>query len=126
MSSYSFPKSAHLLSPREFQQVYANKQFGGSKLFSFNVLGAQPVSRLGITVAKKVDKRAVERNRIKRRVREFYRHHQQELSNADLVITAKPVCAGVDGADIDADLAILWQAIKKWQRWFKHQKEPVN
>lgn len=46
------------------------------------------VTRLGITVTKRVGG-AVQRNRIKRRFREIFRHHRLELSpSMDLVVNA--------------------------------------
>ena len=47
-------------------------------------------SRLGITVTTKIDKRAVVRNRIKRRVREVFRLHRYRFKKpVDLVIVAR-------------------------------------
>ncbi|STO63775.1 ribonuclease P [Haemophilus parahaemolyticus] len=45
--------------------------------------------RLGLTVAKKHLKRAHDRNRIKRIVRESFRLKQHELPNMDFVFVAK-------------------------------------
>ncbi len=45
-------------------------------------------ARLGITVTRKVGG-AVRRNRIKRLVREWFRHRQAELESCDLVVIAK-------------------------------------
>ncbi len=48
-----------------------------------------PVVRLGITVSKKLGN-AVTRNRIRRRIREAYRLHEQEIKNGyDIVIVAR-------------------------------------
>ena len=48
-----------------------------------------PVDRLGITVSKKLG-HAVTRNRIRRRLREAYRLHEQEIkSGSDIVIVAR-------------------------------------
>ena len=48
-----------------------------------------PVDRLGITVSKKLG-HAVTRNRIRRRIREAYRLHEQEIkSGYDIVIVAR-------------------------------------
>jgi len=50
-------------------------------------------ARLGIAVPKKQVRLAVKRNRLKRRVREFFRHHKPKLSGFDtLVIVRKPAC----------------------------------
>lgn len=50
-------------------------------------------ARLGTAVAKKVLKRAVDRNRVKRLVRESFRLKQHDLAGLDLVV----MCArGID------------------------------
>lgn len=55
-----------------------------------------PVARLGMAVAKKTLRRAVDRNRVKRLIRESFRFRQQELAGLDLVV----MCArGIDLAN---------------------------
>lgn len=50
-------------------------------------------ARLGIAVPKKQVRIAVKRNRLKRRVREFFRHHKPKLAGFDtLIIVRKPAC----------------------------------
>ena len=52
-------------------------------------------SRLGITVTSKVGKACI-RNRVRRRLREIYRHHEPELNTGfDLVIVARKRSAEV-------------------------------
>jgi len=79
------------------------------------------LSVLGVTVSKKVSRRAVDRNRIKRQIREFFRHHQTELRNAKLVITAKPSCLNVSDHTRKQSLAEMWVKVLKWQRWHARQ-----
>ena len=47
-------------------------------------------ARLGITVSRKVSRKAVKRNRIKRIVREYFRKHRSAMAGIDLVFTAFP------------------------------------
>lgn len=47
-------------------------------------------SRLGITVSKRVSKKAVDRNWVKRIVREKFRKHLITLQPYDIVVIAKP------------------------------------
>jgi len=111
-----------LKKPDQFKLVYKSKQWGASQHFSFNVLAlnskVQDQSRIGITVSKKVSKLAVSRNRIKRQVREFYRHRSEMLILTDLVISAKPSCAKASDDERLISLDQLWQKILKWQRWY--------
>jgi ribonuclease P protein component len=64
---------------------------------------------LGITVSKKVGK-AVERNRLKRRIREWFRHNRSLLPmEAELVVIARRGAAGLDSAEIHRELGGLCQ-----------------
>lgn len=61
--------------------------------FRKNRLG---LSRLGITTGKKAGN-AVARNRIKRRIREFYRLHKADVPRGcDIVIAARPGAGDLD------------------------------
>jgi len=73
-------KQQRLKTPADFQRVYQSKQWGASKHFSYNVRASESgsVNTVGVTVSKKVSKRAVDRNRLKRELREFYRLRQQQ------------------------------------------------
>ena len=53
-------------------------------------------ARLGLAVAKKRLKRAVDRNRIKRLIRESFRQQRDRLKGLDIVVLVKP---GIEKAD---------------------------
>jgi len=61
----------------------AIKRPGFSVLLKANVLG---VPRLGLIVPKRVFPRAVDRNRAKRLLREWFRGHQARLGSRDILI----------------------------------------
>ncbi len=64
-------------------------------------------SRLGITITRKVGN-AVVRNRLKRIVREFYRHNKTDITgNFDINIIAKKSAAGVSSKRAHASLKAL-------------------
>lgn len=115
-----------LKSPNEFKLVYSNKQWGNTRLLTFNALSVDHESQLGVTVSKKVSKLAVRRNTLKRIVREFYRHNQHELNNTKLVITVKPAARNVDNETLRAELSDLWNKVLKWQRWNAHQQKRIS
>lgn len=67
--------------------------------------GPLPEGRLGITVSKRVGN-AVQRNRVKRRVREFFRLHGEKLQPAhDLLIIARAGAEKLSFRDVESELA---------------------
>jgi ribonuclease P protein component len=67
--------------------------------------GASTDARLGVTVSAKVGG-AVQRNRIKRRVREFFRLHRSKLQPAqDLLIIARVGADKLSYRDVESELA---------------------
>ena len=89
-SRFGFPKEKRLLTRRDFQRVLSRGRRAYTRRF---ILYAHPgstsVSRVGITVSRKVGN-AVKRNRIKRCIREAFRTHPEWFQNPmDLVVIAK-------------------------------------
>ena len=80
-------------------------------------------SRLGITVTRKVDKRAVGRNQIQRYVREAFRHLQQNLSvKRDIVFIAKQGAVNSSYSDVMSEVAYLLRRAKLLPVKQKHSK----
>ena len=67
--------------------------------------------RLGITVSKKVSKRAVDRNRIKRLVRESFRDLHTSLPNNDFVIIARNNAAKAENRTIIETLVKMFKCV---------------
>lgn len=53
------------------------------------IANQQDYPRLGLAIAKKHVRRAVDRNRIKRLIRESFRHNLTFLSGLDIVVLAR-------------------------------------
>ncbi|GAB3487131.1 hypothetical protein GCM10027340_25420 [Marinomonas epiphytica] len=65
-------------------------------------------------MSKKTDKRAVGRNRIKRVVRESFRHHQTPLAGLDIVFLSRQGIKEVDNENLHKRLEKAWaQLVKK-------------
>lgn len=73
--------------------------------------------RLGLTVSRRVGN-AVVRNRVKRRVREWFRHRRENLGDGvDLVVIARPEAAGLSYHEMARDLDALVAGYReKWIR----------
>ncbi len=68
-------------------------------------------ARLGLAVGVRSAGNAVNRNRIKRLVRESFRHRQQELPAVDLVVNARPAAGKAANAEIAESVGVLWSRI---------------
>lgn len=86
MDSQNFPKSARLLTPREFDRVFARRcAMSDDRIVLHAALGIGDEPRLGLVVSRKVGN-AVARNRWKRMLREAFRLTRDELANLDFVV----------------------------------------
>ena len=85
----SFPKQFHLLQRCDFVALTSSKLLISGRLFlvawQFNEYG---YPRLGITASRKSGS-AVVRNRIKRCVREYFRHHRHILPGVDINVIVR-------------------------------------
>jgi ribonuclease P protein component len=69
-------------------------------------------ARLGLAVSRKVSKRAVQRNRIKRIVRESFREQREGLPPVDVLVIARSSAVAADRPALHADLRDAWQKLK--------------
>ena len=67
---------------------------------------------MGLAVSRKVSKRAVERNRIKRIVRESFRLRRTALPALDVLVIARPTAAGAANPALHADLDGAWRKLQ--------------
>lgn len=72
-----------------------------------------PYSRLGLAIAKKSVRRAVDRNRVKRLVREYFRLHAHHLPAVDIVVMARPAIVATDNLIVTNALTSHWSRIER-------------
>lgn len=91
MSENAFPKTARLLSPKDYKPVFDNSRYKVStKQFLLLATASQARRpRLGLVIAKKHVSKAVQRNRLKRVLRESFRLRQSEIPLIDIVVLAR-------------------------------------
>ena len=77
---------------------------------------ALPGSRMGVIVGKKVAARAVDRNRIKRLVRETFRHSRDSFAGNDLVVLARRCPPRNGWRGVRVELAALFAQLAAQQR----------
>ena len=115
MVSRDFGRDKRLLTPRQFKAVFDSPS---GKVPGRNVLLLARENdlqhpRLGLVIGKKSVKLSVERNRIKRQIRETFRHHQMELAGWDIVIIARKGLADLDNPELAKQFAKLWKRLSR-------------
>lgn len=111
----AFTRAQRLLAPAEFTRVFKYGGRLGDACFTLIAAPcAYPAARLGLAVSKKVSKSAVQRNRIKRLVRESFRKHSAGIPAMDIVVMARPGAAECDNPHLaDSIDALLERTAKK-------------
>jgi ribonuclease P protein component len=110
--AHGFPRAARLLKADQFRRVFQRARRVQDR--SFTILarsnGGQP-ARLGLAISRKQLRRAVDRNRIKRLVRESFRQRRTSLQGLDLVVMARRDAASLGNGDLAASLERLWASL---------------
>lgn len=101
LKSYSFTKSSRLLKKAEFDFVFKSAKRLAQPAFTVLTRPNQlDRPRLGLIIAKKTAKKAVQRNRVKRITRETFRLNQHELPNVDMVVLSKKGISEIDSSEL--------------------------
>jgi len=106
--SAAFPRTARILTGAGFERVFKAGRRTALPPLALHVLADDGPARLGLVVSRKVDKRAVQRNRIKRVVRDVFRLTRAQLEPGAYVVLARPPAAHTDNAGLRAALANLF------------------
>jgi len=111
----TFPRSARLTTPTDFSRVFQRNAVSSDRYFRVLARpGASDISRLGMAVSRKVDKRAVVRNRIKRVVRESFRHYGSNPGPVlDIVVLARGDSASTCKARLFQSLDRHWREVER-------------
>ena len=65
--------------------------------------------RLGLAVARRTVRRAVARHRLKRQIRESFRHHAERLGGLDVVVVVNPGAEKMDSKRFGELAARQWE-----------------
>ena len=125
----AYPKTSRLLTPANFQQVFdaVDLKQGSSHFTLLAHRACRQQHRLGIIIAKRNVRRAVDRNRVKRVIRESFREHvasvnQQgkdavvcteseanDMQTMDIIVLAKAICADTGNQQLRQVLDKQWK-----------------
>lgn len=106
------PRSARLLRPGDFSALRASSSRLASKYFHCEYRQTDAATaRLGMAVSRRVSKRAVVRNRIRRQIRETFRLQRATLPSFDILVIARVSAAAQENTVLRAELRLLWQKL---------------
>lgn len=111
MNRARFTKRVRLLTPAQFDRAFKEgrrlHQGPMSAVIAVNPLG---YPRIGFALGKRFAKRAVQRNRVKRLLRERFRLQQLELSKVDLIFFLRAKLPLAAQAELEA-VDQLWRKV---------------
>ena len=88
--NYRFPSKLRLKKASDFKKVFLNPVKSTDRYFTLLAINSDyNHPRLGLAIAKKIIRKAVHRNAIKRTVRESFRLEQQRLGAVDIVVLVR-------------------------------------
>ncbi len=119
-ADYRFGKARRLLNAGDYSRVFdgAEARASHKHLLLLAKPNQEPGHRLGLVIAKKNVRLAVQRNRIKRVAREVFRTMPATEPSMDVVLLAR---RGLDQLD-NAELSTILQ--QQWQRLVRHLSQP--
>ncbi|MEO7062476.1 MAG: ribonuclease P protein component [Dokdonella sp.] len=108
----AFPRAARLLKANDFARLRGISKRVSTRHFSAEVAtNGLDGPRLGLAISKRVSKKAVRRNRIKRIAREHFRRIRIDLPAVDILLIARTSADLEDNATLRAELATLYKRI---------------
>ncbi|WP_281647322.1 ribonuclease P protein component [Parendozoicomonas sp. Alg238-R29] len=113
--TFGFSPSLRLLKSSEFKRVFDKADI---KVSDKNILilareNHLEIPRVGLIIAKKNVRTAVSRNRIKRVIRETFRHSQHSLQGLDYVVLARKGLGELDNRQLHSLLDKQWLRARK-------------
>lgn len=112
--SKNLPKSARLLNKDDYARVFAQScRVSDQNFVSLGYVNHLPYARLGLAISIKQAGNAVQRNRIKRQIREEFRHHKVALAGLDVVILGRLGLGKKTNPELRASLCQQWETLDR-------------
>ncbi len=113
--SQDFSREKRLLTPRHFKAVFDSPtgKVPGKNLLILARENGLDHPRLGLVIGKKSVKLAVQRNRLKRLMRDSFRLNQQLLAGLDIVIVARKGLGEVENPELHQHFGKLWKRLAR-------------
>ncbi|MCP4126881.1 MAG: ribonuclease P protein component [Gammaproteobacteria bacterium] len=109
-----FPRDSRLLQPAQYRSVFQHPIKSTDDCFAVLCRSSgRAAPRLGLAVSKKYARLAVDRNRIKRVIRESFRCHGEELDGIDYVVLNRKGTSSMSNRVLFDSLSRHWKRLQK-------------
>jgi ribonuclease P protein component len=110
----TLPAERRIRHKAQFDAVYAQgRRFGDAFFAVIACANELDGPRLGLAIAAKAAGNSVQRNRIRRIIRESFRLRQHALPPVDLVVSARSRVRDAANAELRASLEALWVEVTR-------------
>jgi ribonuclease P protein component len=117
VAAHGYPPEARLRAPADFAALRREGKRFSSRCFQTQYrLTDADRARLGMAVSRRVSKRAVVRNRIRRIIRESFRAKRSGLPACDVLLIARGDAAAQSRAGLRLDLELVWNHLAALKR----------
>jgi ribonuclease P protein component len=115
LAAYKFTKAQRLLTPTAYRLVFdgTERKLHQAHLMAFIRSNEESQARIGMAITKKKVPTAVERNRVKRHIREQFRHCAAQLKTYDIVFIVKKPINDLDNKELINEINAIFKKIKK-------------
>ncbi|MGY8795941.1 MAG: ribonuclease P protein component [Woeseiales bacterium] len=115
-TEFAFTRERRLLKGIQFNYVFAQPRRSSDHYFSVLVRANNcACARLGLAIGKKKIRLSVARNRVKRLIRESFRHHTELLGAVDVIVLSR-FDGNADNASLSRSLLAHWTRLSTRQR----------
>lgn len=110
-----FSREKRLLTPRQFKSVFDSPsgKAPGKNVLLLARMNDLDHPRLGLVIGKKSVKLSVERNRLKRLIRDSFRHNQDLLGGLDIVVVARKGLGDLENPELHEQFGKLWKRLAR-------------
>ncbi|MBD9483300.1 ribonuclease P protein component [Pseudomonas sp. PDM14] len=115
MVNRDFSREKRLLTPRQFKSVFDSPsgKAPGKNVLLLARMNDLDHPRLGLVIGKKSVKLSVERNRLKRLIRDSFRHNQDLLGGLDIVVVARKGLGDLENPELHEQFGKLWKRLAR-------------
>lgn len=109
----SFSRTNRLITKQDYQSVFAHPKKSSYKHFlALFCVNNKDHARLGMIIGKQHLKLAVDRNVVRRLIRESFRMHKETLKGLDIIVLLRSKCSTLDKNALRDDIDKLWLSVQ--------------